>query len=135
MVAQRAGPATLSTEVRVAWTFRSGHVEGEEAVRMPLSTVQFAPPVDSENAAPAGRPATIPVTVTPQPDSAAAPNASLRVEASYDDGKTWTLAEHTGDAVILRHPAAPGYVSLRATAEDESGNTVEQTVIRAYKLA
>jgi subtilisin family serine protease len=135
MVAQRSGPATLSTEVRVAWTFRSGHVEGAEAVRMPLSTVQFAPPVNSENAAPAGQPATIPVTVTPQPDSAAAPNASLRVEASFDDGKSWVVATRAGNAVVLQHPAGPGYVSLRAVAEDESGNTVEQTVIRAYKLA
>ncbi|GAA0926792.1 hypothetical protein GCM10009560_28950 [Nonomuraea longicatena] len=36
---------------------------------------------------------------------------------------------------MLRHPAGDGFVSLRAKATDTSGNTVEQTVIRAYRIA
>ncbi|MEJ3747897.1 S8 family serine peptidase [Actinomycetes bacterium KLBMP 9797] len=135
MVAERTGPATLSTEVRVAWTFRSAHVEGAAAVRMPLSTVRFAPRVDSENAAPAGTTATIPVTVTAQPESAAGANRSLAVDVSYDDGVTWAPAPVVGGEVRVQHPAAPGYVSLRATAVDTAGNTVTQSVIRAYKLS
>jgi hypothetical protein len=35
--------------------------------------------------------------------------------------------------VRLDHPAG-GYVSLRATASDPAGNTVEQTTIRAYAV-
>jgi hypothetical protein len=35
----------------------------------------------------------------------------------------------------VRHPAVDGFVSLRATATDGAGSTVEQTVIRAYRIA
>jgi hypothetical protein len=135
MTAERSGPATLSTRVSVAWTFRSGHSAAADPVRLPLSTVRFAPRVDNENGTPGGQAATIPVTVTPQPGSAAGANRSLTVEVSYDDGVTWAPAPVAGGQAAVRHPAAPGYVSLRATATDASGNTVTQTVIRAYKLA
>ncbi|MGN9909586.1 S8 family serine peptidase [Phytohabitans sp. LJ34] len=135
MSAERSGPATLSTRVSVAWTFRSSHVSGEAAARLPLSTVRFAPRVDEENAAPAGQATTIPVTVVAQPDSAAGPNRSLAVEVSYDDGATWAPAPVAAGQATVTHPAGDGYVSLRATAVDSAGNTVTQTVIRAYKLA
>ncbi|MGW0590822.1 hypothetical protein [Streptosporangium sp. NPDC002607] len=36
--------------------------------------------------------------------------------------------------MLLRHPAAEGLVSLRTTSTDTVGNTVEQTVIRAYRI-
>ncbi|GAB7037369.1 S8 family serine peptidase [Catenuloplanes niger JCM 9533] len=131
--ASRGGPAVLSTDVRVAWTFRSAHTTG--LTRMPLSTIRFAPPVDASNAAPAGRRVTVPVTVHAQPDSAAAPNAQLTVDVSYDDGATWSAAPVTAGTVVLDHPSTPGYVSLRAAAADASGNSVVQTVIRAYRTA
>lgn len=58
---------------------------------------------------------------------------------SYDDGQTWHHAPVTahGDkhTVTVTHPAGAGYVSLRATAEDHRGNTVEQTMIHAYRYA
>jgi subtilisin family serine protease len=135
MSAERSGPATLSTRVSVAWTFRSAHVSGEAAVRLPLSTVRFAPRVDEENSAPAGQATTIPVSVVAQPDSAAGPNTTLAVEVSYDDGVTWSSAPVTAGQATVTHPAGDGYVSLRATAVDSAGHTVTQTVIRAYKLA
>ncbi|GAB3891590.1 hypothetical protein GCM10029964_065010 [Kibdelosporangium lantanae] len=61
----------------------------------------------------------------------------MRVEASYDDGVTWTSAptvsaRDTGVA-LLRHPKAPGFVSLRITARDKDGSSVSQTVLRAYQ--
>jgi hypothetical protein len=34
----------------------------------------------------------------------------------------------------LRHPAGAESVSLRASATDRDGNTVKETLIRAYKL-
>jgi hypothetical protein len=36
--------------------------------------------------------------------------------------------------VTLRHPAGATSVSLRASAGDRDGDTVKQTVIRAYTL-
>jgi len=135
MTAERSGPATLSTRVSVAWTFRSEHVTGDAAARLPLSTVRFAPKVDEENAAPGGQTVTIPVSVVAQPDSAAGANSTLTVEVSYDDGVTWASAPVSAGQATVTHPARDGYVSLRATAVDSAGNTVTQTVIRAYKLA
>ncbi|MEE6261081.1 S8 family serine peptidase [Plantactinospora sonchi] len=134
MSAERGGPATLSTRVEVTWTFRSGHVAGETPVRLPVSTVRFAPRVDNDNTAPAGQTGTVPVTVTAQPDSPAGANQSLTVEVSYDDGKTWAPVEVTAGQAVLRHPENAGYVSLRANATDTAGNTVSQTVIRAYRI-
>ena len=32
-------------------------------------------------------------------------------------------------------PAKPGFVSLRATAKDHNGNSVSQTLIRAYRTS
>jgi hypothetical protein len=55
---------------------------------------------------------------------------------SYDDGKTWLepLSSRVGDhgVAFLRPPAGEGFVSLKASAADAAGNTVEQTLIRAY---
>ncbi|RSN09325.1 hypothetical protein DMB42_18625 [Nonomuraea sp. WAC 01424] len=58
----------------------------------------------------------------------------LTVETSFDDGVTWRPAPVRDGAVTVLHPAADGYVSLRAKAVDAGGGTVEQTVIRAYRI-
>lgn len=131
---ERGAPHTLTTRTSVAWTFHSGHTA--DTVRLPVSVVRFAPALDNTNTAPAGRRFTVPVTVQPQPGSAAGPARTLRVDVSYDDGATWLRAplDRSG-AAVLHHPAAEGYVSLRASAADAAGNTVEQTIIRAYHIA
>jgi hypothetical protein len=77
----------------------------------------------------------VPVTVQAQPGSAAGTSRDLVVEVSYDDGATWSRVPVHGGGAILRHPAAGGFASLRATSTDTAGNTVEQTVIRAYRIA
>ncbi len=131
---ERGAPATLSTRVSGVWTFRSGHVASDMPARLPVSVVRFSPALDAENSAPSGRRFTVPVTVQPLEGSAARPVRRLSVEVSYDDGATWTRAEVHGSAAVLRHPAGDGFVSLRARAVDGAGNTVEQTVIRAYRV-
>jgi subtilisin family serine protease len=135
--ATRGAPFTVSTRVEAVWSFRSGYV-GDDPVRLPLATVRFSPPLDQENAAPAGRLFAIPVAVLGQPGSAAPRIRSLAVEVSYDDGRTWRRATvvavgGTG-VVLLRHPKGADFVSLRATATDRAGTSVRQTVIRAYAL-
>jgi hypothetical protein len=122
----------------VSWTFRSGHVPGTTPQRLPVSTVRFTPKLNADNAAKAGRAFTVPVTVQPQPGSAAGACRTLTVEVSYDNGRTWRKARLTGTGnnrvAHLRHPRGAGYVSLRAGATDAAGNTVRQTVLRAYRL-
>jgi subtilisin family serine protease len=136
IVSERAAPAELSTRVEVAWTFSSGHVAGDTPTRLPVSTVQFSPPVDNVNTAPAGRPASIPVTLRSQPGSPAGSLRTLAVQVSYDDGGTWAAVPVMSGPTRAQvtHPGTAGFVSLRATATDTAGNTVTQTVIRAYRI-
>jgi hypothetical protein len=137
-VAKRGAPHTLSTEVRGVWTFRAGHVEGEAFRRLPLSTVRFSPRLDQHNTAPAGRTFEIPVTVDQQVGSTAGTARDVRVDVSYDDGRTWQKAAVRGQGdhriATVRHPQGAQFVSLRVTAGDGRGNRVAQTVIRAYAL-
>jgi subtilisin family serine protease len=138
VVAGRGAPAVLSTRQSTSWTFRSGHVPGEEFRRLPISVVRFVPDLSQHNTAPAGRAFAIPVTVQRQPDSAAAACVALTVEVSYDDGRTWTAARLAGGGnqrvALVRHPDRAGFASLRASATDADGNTVRQTIIRAYRI-
>ncbi|PZF91692.1 S8 family peptidase [Micromonospora deserti] len=137
--AKRNAPVTLSTRTRMEWTFRSGHVDGDVGARLSTSVVRFTPRLTAGQSAPAGVTFEIPLTVQRQPDSTAKPVRTLSVDVSYDDGATWTPAtvRRHGErgAATVRHPAGAGYVSLRATATDKAGNTVTQTVVRAYRLA
>jgi hypothetical protein len=62
----------------------------------------------------------------------------LRLEVSYDDGDTWHRAplipagKHGWKAVLKAKDAE--FVSLRATVEDSAGNSLEQTLTRAYGI-
>jgi hypothetical protein len=130
--------ATVSTNVTAAWTFRSGHVPGAEPAALPLMAVRFAPDLDEHNRAKSGRPFTVPVSVQRQAGASSGTLRNLTVHVSYDDGGTWRPATVTGwgsrQAVVLYHPPRAGSVSLKARASDSDGNTVEQTIIRAYTL-
>ena len=136
----------LSTWVTAAWTFTSAHVEGGGGkgggkgggLPQALSAVRFAPVLDEANALPAGRGHVVPVRVDGQAGSAAGAVAALSVDASFDDGDTWQPVRTVllpGGGLAIVPPAGPGYVSLRATARDTGGNTVEVTIIRAYRIA
>ncbi|MFD0973301.1 S8 family serine peptidase [Plantactinospora endophytica] len=137
-IATRGAPTTLSTRVEAAWMFRSGHVPGDTPVRLPLHVLRFSPALDGYNVAPAGRRFTVPVSVQAQPGSVTAPIRSVTVDVSYDDGVTWHRATVAGSGadrqVTVTHPEGPGFVSFRATATDRAGNSVRQTVIRAYQI-
>lgn len=62
---------------------------------------------------------------------------SVRVEVSYDDGRTWHRAAVRGSGdrwtASVLHPRS-GHASVRMTVVDPQGNRLEQTVIRAYEL-
>ncbi|MFG1715818.1 S8 family serine peptidase [Micromonospora sp. NPDC049203] len=136
-VAKR-GFTDLSTEVSASWTFRSKRVPGDVPARLPAMAVRFTPPLAVDSSAPAGRTFTVPVTVRRQPGAPSGRVVALTVDVSYDGGKTWRKAalKKQGGAwtATVRHPAGPGYASLRATARDDAGNTVTQRIIQAYRL-
>ncbi len=124
-----------ATRASATWTFRSSHVDGEDYVKMDVSTIRYSPQLDADNAAPAGRHFLVPVAVVPQGTDSPEHVRRLRVEVSYDSGATWSRATVLADRfILLRHPDAAGTVSLRTKATDWDGSTVEQTIIDAYKL-
>lgn len=118
----RAG--TYSTMSRTAWTFRSGRVA--KRTMLPLSAIRFTP----------GAGNVLSFGVQHQSGSSAGPTTAFRLQVSYDDGQTWrnALCVRVGDrgVAILRPPAAGGFVSLQASAADAAGDSVEQTIVRAY---
>jgi subtilisin family serine protease len=126
-------PYDLSTTVSAEWTFSSSHVDG--AAALPLNVVRFLPELDADGAAPAGRAFSVPLRFQDETGAFERPR-NLTVEVSYDEGGSWQRVPVTPDMVAKpHHPAGATSVSLRASATDRDGNTVRQTVIRAYRLA
>ncbi|MGP3980443.1 S8 family serine peptidase [Streptomyces sp. KR80] len=128
--------SVVGTKADVTWTFDEPGASAP-AKPLPLLVVRATGEVDEQSRAPAGRLYPLVLTAQSQPGAPAVRLAALKVEASYDDGATWTPARtsfsgNRGGAV-LNHPAGDGYVSLRITAEDVHGNAVTQTITRAYQ--
>ncbi|PPK64680.1 S8 family serine peptidase [Actinokineospora auranticolor] len=131
--ATRAPEYEVSTRVSAAWTFRSQPTTNPEPDPIRLSVVRFTPKLDANNAAPTGR-FTVPVALQLE-DGSHGKARRLDVEVSYDEGKTWQRARVKDKSeVLLDHPKGATSVSLRATAEDARGGTVQQTIIKAYLL-
>jgi subtilisin family serine protease len=132
--ATHGAPFDLSTSVSCEWTFSSDTADPEVPEPQAVSVVRFHPKLDAAGAAPAGRQFAVPVLL--QHNGGAKERArNLTVEASYDEGKTWTRTPVLLNTVaVLNHPADAKSVSLRASASDREGNTVKQTIIRAYHL-
>ncbi|MFC3505507.1 S8 family serine peptidase [Micromonospora krabiensis] len=129
----RGAPDTLSTSVSVAWTFTSAHTSKPEP--LPLTTARATPVLDDTNTARVGRTLPVPVSLDRQAGSAAAPNRTLHVAASFDDGRTWVAVPVVRGVAHVTHPRRPGFVSLRLTATDTAGAAVTQTIQRAYRIA
>ncbi|MFG2053289.1 S8 family serine peptidase [Micromonospora sp. NPDC048930] len=134
----RSDPAfTLSTVVDAEWTFKSGHVSDGDLVKLPMTAIRYTPELNINNRAPANQLFAIPVSLDRQVGAEPGQTTSLTVEASFDDGKTWRqlTVQRSGEKAVawVRNPAGTGFVSLRAAATDTSGNTVKQTIIRAYQ--
>lgn len=123
----------LSPRASATWTFRSRH---GDAI-LPLPAVRFEPLLDEHNTSHA-RVLALPIRVE-RPAGAPRPAITeLRVEASFDDGATWTRVPVLGGEraiALLVHPAGAQAVSLRAMAADARGNRVEQETIRAYLVS
>jgi subtilisin family serine protease len=125
----------LSTDVTTEWTFHSSFVDEDTLVPQEVSAIRFTPALDDANSAKAGRPFLVPVWSQHNGTGAADRPRTLSVEVSYDEGKTWQRAVTLLNLVALvNHPATAESVSLRATATDRHGNSVTETIIRAYTL-
>ncbi|MFF5077600.1 S8 family serine peptidase [Actinoplanes sp. NPDC000266] len=127
--AKRTAPYELSTSVTSTWTFRSGSTA--TATPLPLLSVRMSPALNLGNSAPRGRRFGVPLKLNSP--------AGVTAQVSYDDGRTWKPATVTGHGTNhtawVRHPLSAGFASLRVSARTSAGDTVEQTVIRAYRIS
>ncbi len=133
VTASRGAPFDLATTVSAEWTFTSAHAPPNDPEPLDVSVLRYNPKLDDDNAAPAGRRFPVPVALQRNGGAVERPR-NLAVEVSYDEGATWEAARVVGSIAMLDHPADATSVSLRASAADREGNTVKQTIIRAYHL-
>ncbi|MEU9203461.1 S8 family serine peptidase [Streptomyces sp. NPDC048332] len=128
----------MSTRTHSEWRFTSARPESGTAP-LPLLQLYYDLPLDLLNRAPAGERFSFAVR-TEEPGTAGPVRArTMTAEVSYDDGATWRKASVSGGAdgrftVSTRHPEGAGYVSLRIGAQDADGNSVQQTITRAYAV-
>ncbi|GHH63635.1 S8 family peptidase [Lentzea cavernae] len=128
----RSSQFEFSTKVSAVWTFKSRGVEGK-IESPPLSVVRFDPKLDDNGAVPAGTLQRIGLLTQTQGDAGKV--RVTGVEYSHDDGKSWRRAGVVGNSALVYNPTNAQWTSLKATATDAKGGTVELTVIRAYKVS
>ncbi|MGW5720151.1 S8 family peptidase [Amycolatopsis sp. NPDC003865] len=105
----------------------------------PLIQLDYRFPLDAANRAPAGPSFTFDVAASSHSGArGGGPVTQLRVSSSVDEGRTWTpaVAKPSGSPVwtVTVNQQAGDFVWLRTEARDGSGNTVTQTVQRAYAI-
>jgi subtilisin family serine protease len=106
-----AGPLSLRTDTE--WRFASAGTTS--ATVLPLLQLEYS--LEGEH---------VDVSAKHLPDAAGAGRVrNVSYQLSYDDGVHWTSA---------KPPRSAHYVSIRATAIDTNGNSVTQTVIRAFRI-
>ena len=130
-----------STKTHTSWTFASAPPPQDVRAVLPLLLVDYnVGPLDLLNRAARGR-QKIELFVHRQQGATAASVTGLTLSVSTDDGNTWrnVATDNQGGghfrASILNPQVGPGrYVSLRVSASDAGGSSIEQSIIRAYGL-
>ncbi|WP_432838644.1 S8 family serine peptidase [Dactylosporangium sp. CA-092794] len=125
----------ISTRVSTAWTFRSTGPTGEHSAPVPLFSLDYTLPLDTDN-----HPVTGPAAFTVRQASSLPTEhiTTLHLWTSTDDGTTWrpaTVSRASADTFTAHLPIpAPGQpLSLRVAATGSTGSTIDQTIIRAYR--
>ncbi|MFI8896981.1 S8 family peptidase [Streptomyces virginiae] len=131
----------LSTRTRTEWTFMSDTVDSEFFEPFPVLNLDYALESDLHGDVKASatqeialKPVSMGVGTVPGTVK------SVKLDVSYDDGATWqkvtvTKGAHgrwTGSFRTAKKPG--GYMSVRASAETDSGFSVRNEIIRAYGL-
>jgi subtilisin family serine protease len=124
-----------STHTLTEWNFTSAVTGAEQEQTLPLIQLDYV--VDTDTAGRAPRHTRLTVAASHLPGVAEEVRPPT-LEVSYDDGKTWrrTTLDHQRDEwrTTLTAPNSAAFVSLRATAKDSAGNSVSQTITRAFGL-
>jgi subtilisin family serine protease len=127
----------LSSQVQGSWTFDSQRIDDTTLVSLPLISARFRPQLNAQGQAIRGTVLPVPVWLEQFGKQGPVTVRNLTVEASFDDGLTWTAVPLRCDREIwtasIRSPSNAQYVSLRARIDAGSASS-EQTIIRAYGL-
>ncbi|MEV4822172.1 S8 family serine peptidase [Micromonospora sp. NPDC049274] len=124
-----------SRQTRTEWGFSSAATGAESSAVLPMIQLDYQVAIDPAGRASRRAPLTVVASHLP---GVTGTIGAVTVEVSYDDGKTWQrqrLTRHgDGWRTTLAGPAKAGFVSLRTTARDAAGNTVSQSITRAFGL-
>ncbi|MET7312575.1 S8 family serine peptidase [Streptomyces sp. NPDC005571] len=129
----------FATDTHTSWTFHSD--TAARATMLPLLQLDYVVPVDAKNAVDRARTHKVGFNVRMQDGMPAPRGVKLKVETSYEDGKNWTTvhtARRGSDGKFIAKLQRPSYihgdayVTLRVTATDAAGNSIQQTVVRAF---
>ncbi|RFU85008.1 peptidase [Streptomyces triticagri] len=128
-----------STSVDTAWTFRSKADPAQYSQPLPILFPHYALPEDGLKTLAAEDGQRIRLTATGHAGHTPRTVKSASLAYSYDEGETWTEAEvsvHGRSATAtVDHAGASGEkVWLRTELTDADGNSVRQTVARAYDV-
>ncbi len=129
--------APYSTTTRTEWAFTSRAGAPGEQAQLPLIQLDYGVGTDASGRA--GRHAAVTVAAAHLAGSAgAAPVDAVTLEVSYDDGATWRRAPlrrtASGWQTRLDAPRGARFATLRADARDARGNSVRQSIVRAFGL-
>ncbi|MFJ2061265.1 S8 family serine peptidase [Streptomyces sp. NPDC087908] len=129
----------LASRVEAEWGFASAQSRNdcEQPEPLPLLNVRIGADFDLENSALAGRP--LPLTIGVERAGEPARDVrAMTVELSRDEGISWQRLDTRArgekfTAVVPPSTKGTGYISLRVKVADHGGNTLKQTVIRAFR--
>ncbi|MFI9773406.1 S8 family peptidase [Streptomyces sp. NPDC051956] len=136
---QSFGAWNRSTQTTTTWSFRSHLEENVYSQGIPLLFPHYALPQDDLKTLPATDGQRITLTATGHAGYTPGKITSAELSYSYDGGTTWTEAP-TGErdgkwSATVNHAGASGKpVTLKAELTDSKGNSVTQTVTRAYDV-
>ncbi|MFK3981350.1 S8 family serine peptidase [Micromonospora sp. NPDC050397] len=131
-----AGP--YSTRTETDWTFRSKAPTGEGNAVLPLLQLDYKVDTDAAGTTKAKTELTLAAAHLPDATDCGRID-SVGLDISYDDGAHWQRqsldrAKDGQWKANLRAPKGARFVSIRATARDTTGNSVTQTITRAFGL-
>lgn len=139
---QRKAPWwTYATDVSTTWTFHSSTPASGRQL-LPLVQVNYNLPLDLLNRAPSRTSYNFTLDVGHQAGIDGPAITAVHAWASFNDGTNWqpiSLVQTPSGQLraTVHHPAkadSDGAVSLRVTATDADGNSIDQTIRHAYGL-
>ncbi|QEU91018.1 S8 family peptidase [Streptomyces kanamyceticus] len=128
-----------STETETTWSFRSKLDEDEYSQGIPMLFPTYAVPEDGAKTLAAEDGQRIELGATGHAGYRPGSLTDAKLSYSYDEGKTWTAATTALQGgkwrATVNHAGASGKrVRLKTQLTDSHGNSVTQTVARAYDV-